>query len=221
MFASLTITKKIIAGGIAGVAVLGAAGAGAVSSETVSQAYIDTPAQIKGAATKSQLAATTEAKPTASELETKMETATEVIPFESTIQTDPKMSTSESKVVSQGVDGERVITYKVTYQAGKEVSRENLKAEVTKEPVKHVTKVGSKVVASPAAGARVKPKDGSKCHPSYTGACVPITDKDVDCESVNGVRGEDGPVYVKGPVTIVDTDFYGLDGRIKDGKGCE
>jgi chaperonin cofactor prefoldin len=52
------------------------------------------------------------------------------------------------------------------------------------------------------------------CHPSYTGACVPIT-SDVDCLGGSG----DGPEYV-GRVTVVGPDEYGLDAD-GDGVGCE
>ncbi len=55
----------------------------------------------------------------------------------------------------------------------------------------------------------------SSCHPSYTGACVPIGVSDVDCRGGSG----NGPYYV-GRVTVVGPDVYGLD-RDGDGIGCE
>lgn len=53
------------------------------------------------------------------------------------------------------------------------------------------------------------------CDPNYTGACVPIA-SDVDCAGGSG----NGPAYVRGPVTVVGTDIYGLD-RDKNGIGCD
>ena len=53
------------------------------------------------------------------------------------------------------------------------------------------------------------------CHPSYSGACVPIA-SDVDCA---GGRGN-GPAYVRGPVRVVGPDVYRLDAD-GDGIGCE
>jgi hypothetical protein len=50
------------------------------------------------------------------------------------------------------------------------------------------------------------------CHPSYQGACVPIT-SDVVCL---GGRGN-GPAYV-GRVIVVGPDVYGLD---RDGIACD
>lgn len=59
------------------------------------------------------------------------------------------------------------------------------------------------------------PPPAQDCHPSYD-PCVPIA-SDVDCAGGSG----NGPVYVDGPVYIVDGDPYGLDGNDNDGIGCE
>jgi hypothetical protein len=55
----------------------------------------------------------------------------------------------------------------------------------------------------------------SDCDPNYAGACVPIA-SDVDCAGGSG----NGPAYVQGPVQVVGTDIYRLDGN-HDGYGCE
>jgi len=52
------------------------------------------------------------------------------------------------------------------------------------------------------------------CDPNYTG-CVPIA-SDVDCAGGSG----NGPAYANGPVQVIGTDIYGLDGN-GDGLGCE
>lgn len=52
------------------------------------------------------------------------------------------------------------------------------------------------------------------CHPSYT-PCVPIA-SDVDCKPGSG----NGPAYVRGPITVIGADEYGLDAD-NDGIGCE
>jgi hypothetical protein len=54
------------------------------------------------------------------------------------------------------------------------------------------------------------------CDPNYSGACVPIA-SDVDCAGGSG----NGPAYVQGPVRVVGSDIYGLDGNDNDGIGCE
>ncbi|MCD4852420.1 hypothetical protein LN996_16520 [Arthrobacter sp. AK01] len=78
-----------------------------------------------------------------------------------------------------------------------------------------------KAAADAAAAALVPkavpaaPQAQSNCDPNYTGDCVPIA-SDVDCASGKG----NGPAYVRGPVTVVGTDIYQLDGN-GDGVGCE
>ena len=74
--------------------------------------------------------------------------------------------------------------------------------------------------AAAAAQARTPvrpaaPAAPSGCDPNYSGACVPIA-SDVDCAGGSG----NGPAYVRGPVTVVGSDIYGLD-RNGDGVGCE
>lgn len=53
------------------------------------------------------------------------------------------------------------------------------------------------------------------CHPSYTGACLPIGASDVDCAGGSG----NGPAY-SGRVQVVGPDVFDLD-RDGDGIGCE
>jgi hypothetical protein len=59
------------------------------------------------------------------------------------------------------------------------------------------------------------PAAPSGCDPNYSG-CVPIA-SDVDCAGGSG----NGPAYTSGPVTVIGTDIYGLDGKDNDGIGCE
>jgi hypothetical protein len=54
------------------------------------------------------------------------------------------------------------------------------------------------------------------CHPSYQGACLLVDIGDYDCLGGSG----NGPNYVKGPISVVGWDEFGLDGD-GDGIGCE
>jgi hypothetical protein len=67
---------------------------------------------------------------------------------------------------------------------------------------------------SPPRLVPVAPLPDSGCDPNYTG-CVPI-DSDVDCAGGSG----NGPSYVGGPVQVIGSDIYRLDGD-GDGIGCE
>lgn len=68
--------------------------------------------------------------------------------------------------------------------------------------------------AAQAAVPKAAPQAQSGCDPNYSG-CVPIA-SDVDCAGGKG----NGPAYVRGPVTVIGTDIYGLDND-GDGIGCE
>ena len=70
-------------------------------------------------------------------------------------------------------------------------------------------------VPPPAPAPAPAPVQGN-CDPNYSGACVPIA-SDVDCAGGSG----NGPAYVQGPVRVVGSDIYGLDGNDNDGIGCE
>ena len=54
------------------------------------------------------------------------------------------------------------------------------------------------------------------CDPNYSGACVPMTGRDVDCAG----KGGDGPLFVQGPFRVVGSDPYRLDSD-GDGIACE
>jgi micrococcal nuclease len=78
-------------------------------------------------------------------------------------------------------------------------------------PTTTTTSTTTTTTVAPATTAA--PESGG-CHPSYTGACVPIV-SDVDCAGGSG----NGPEYV-GRVNVVGPDDYDLD-RDGDGVGCE
>jgi uncharacterized protein YabE (DUF348 family) len=64
---------------------------------------------------------------------------------------DPEAFVGEEKVVVEGVDGEQVTTYRITYVDGVETSRETLNTQVTRAPVTEEVMVGTK--ERPAAPA--------------------------------------------------------------------
>lgn len=70
------------------------------------------------------------------------ETVTEVVPFETVTQEDDTLELGLEKVVQEGVDGEKIVTYKVEYENSKEIDRVFLKEEITKEPVDKIIATG-------------------------------------------------------------------------------
>lgn len=171
--------------------------------------------------------ATSTPKPSPTPTPTTFETATEEVPvpFEAATVDDPQLDQGATALVSPGVNGVKVITYRVTMVDGVEVSREVVSEAVSVQPVDEVTAIGSKApapVAVPAPAPAPVPapvplvqQGGGGCDSNYTGACVPIS-SDVDCAGGSG----NGPAYVQGPVQIIGSDIYDLD-RDGDGIACD
>ncbi|MEV6526955.1 G5 domain-containing protein [Longispora sp. NPDC051575] len=134
-------------------------------------------------------------------VEKRIVTETKDIPFERRTVTDPSRAEGATAVTTYGVTGKRTLTYEVTVADGKELGRKLLRDVVTTDPVAEVTSVGT--------------RSAPTCDPNYSGPCVPIA-SDVDCAGGKG----NGPAYVRGPVYVIGTDIYDLDGD-HDGVGCE
>ncbi|MDB5178016.1 MAG: hypothetical protein JWO61_399 [Candidatus Saccharibacteria bacterium] len=137
--------------------------------------------QQKDAIEKEKLKQVEAAKP-----KIKVETKTEAVVFESIEQNDATVSLGEKRVSTEGVNGERTITYEVTYVDGKETSRKETKNEVTKAPVNKLTLVGTYVKPAPAPAVSSSPtytapsggartgaicNDGSSSSATGSGAC--------------------------------------------------
>lgn len=74
------------------------------------------------------------------------ETKKEVIAFETRTIDDDAIEYGETEVKTEGKNGEKTYTYNVTYKGKKEVSRELIKEETTKQPVAKVIARGTKIV---------------------------------------------------------------------------
>jgi resuscitation-promoting factor RpfB len=78
---------------------------------------------------------------------------TAAVPFERVETADPEALEGEETVVTPGVAGEQVTTFKVTVVDGKETSREKLGTTVTRKPVTEEVRVGTKERPEPAVTA--------------------------------------------------------------------
>ena len=79
----------------------------------------------------------------------KEETKTEEVPFDVQEAYSDQMATGESVVTQEGQNGEKEVTYEVTYVDGKEVKREVLDETVTKEPVAQIVTYGTAQATAP------------------------------------------------------------------------
>src|SRR3990167_6873736 len=133
-------------------------------------------------------------------VEAKTETTTEEIPYDTKTIDDPNLAAGTNKTQTDGVNGIKSKTWKVTYTNDKETNRILEKEEISTQPVTKIIAHGTKEI--------------SPCSPNYSG-CVPIA-SDVDCAGGSG----NGPAYVNGPISVIGSDIYDLD-RDNDGIACE
>lgn len=150
----------------------------------------------------------------------KTEVKREPIPFDTGSVDDPNLDVGTTALLTQGANGERVITYEVVYEDGVEVSRSVKSDKVGLQPVQEVTAIGTRQPPPPPAPEPVPapapaPAPEGGCDPNYSGPCVPTAD-DVDCAGGSG----NGPAYVSGPVFVTGSDIYDLD-RDGDGIACD
>ena len=78
----------------------------------------------------------------------KNETVTEKVPFEKMTENSDKVELGETKLQTEGKDGEKQVTKKVKYVGGKKKSETVVSEKVTKKPVNEVTLIGTKGVAT-------------------------------------------------------------------------
>lgn len=74
----------------------------------------------------------------------------ETLEYETTYENNSSMTKGQEQVSRNGENGEKEISYKVTYVDGTEESREVVEEKVTKEPVNKVVAVGTKEEPAPA-----------------------------------------------------------------------
>ncbi|WP_168356582.1 ubiquitin-like domain-containing protein [Petralouisia muris] len=79
---------------------------------------------------------------------------TETIEYETVYEDDSSMSKGQEEVSKDGENGEKQVTYQVTYVDGEEESREAAEETVTKEPVNKVVRVGTQEESSPSSSGR-------------------------------------------------------------------
>ena len=81
----------------------------------------------------------------------KIEIVEESIPYETvTKDVSSRASSTKNKVVQQGEDGIKQVTYKIKYQNEVEIEKTKISEVVTKEPVEKIVQVQSNVITSRA-----------------------------------------------------------------------
>ncbi|RAX43692.1 hypothetical protein DQ354_19430 [Arthrobacter sp. AQ5-06] len=140
-------------------------------------------------------------------------------------QSESKRLTDARAAAAAKAAAEKAAADKAAQDAGAKAAAEQAAAEQARQEAAAAEAARQQQAAAAAAAAAAAkapapvqpaaPAAPSGCDRNYAGACVPVA-SDVDCAGGSG----NGPAYVRGPVTVVGSDIYGLD-RDGDGVGCE
>lgn len=121
-----------------------------------------------------------------------------------------------AKIAAEKAAAEQAAAAKAAQEAAAKAAQEQAAAEAARQQAAAAETARQQQAAAAQVPVQpVVPAAPSGCDPNYAGPCVPIA-SDVDCAGGSG----NGPAYVRGPVTVVGSDIYGLD-RDGDGVGCE
>jgi hypothetical protein len=94
---------------------------------------------------------------------------TQQIPFTTKDQNDNSLPKGQIKIVQAGADGVRTLTYKVTFDNGKQVSKTLLSSTVTTKPTNKIVELGTYIPPKP------KPATSPAQQPPVAPSCYPLT----------------------------------------------
>lgn len=124
------------------------------------------------------------------------ETRKETIPFETKTVNDDTVEYGKTIVKTEGINGEKTYTYNVTYMGEKEISREPVKEEITKQPVAKVIANGTKIIwrCVDVTSYNKNPYDDNKCT-SSTGEVRYVSDSQSRALDPSYSPGKSGHYY--------------------------
>ena len=127
---------------------------------------------------------------------TATETRKETIPFETKTVNDDTVEYGKTIVKTEGINGEKTYTYNVTYMGEKEISRELVKEEITKQPVAKVIANGTKIIwrCVDVTSYNKNPYDDNKCT-SSTGEVRYVSDSQSRALDPSYSPGKSGHYY--------------------------
>ena len=135
---------------------------------------------------------------------TKDITALNPVAFETVTKNDSALNKGTTKVVQNGVQGEKTTVTRVVYENGKEASRTVVSDAVTKQPVQKIVAAGTAVKASTTASA--KTSTAAKATTAISAAAAPVTVASAaSTNSITDSRG--GSVSYSKALTVMATAY--------------
>lgn len=137
----------------------------------------------------------------------KIETVVEEIPFETvTKDVSNGAATTRNAVIQYGKNGEKKVTYKVTYKEDEELSREKLSEEIIKNPVDKIVQVQSKsVITSRSSFSRVTGTSGKSGVYKVTAYCACMQ----CCGKTNGITASGAKATANHTIAAPRTFAFG------------
>jgi len=164
-FAGLTRGGKILVISVASVVGLGTIGSFAEQPQSSTVPIQQAPAA-QSAPTLEKPEAVAEPKPVITKKEVVEKSS---VGFKTSTVDDPTLTQGATRVATEGVAGTREITYEVTYEDGKEVSRSEVRNIITQQPIDKVVQRGTKAPApSCPNGTYVNAYGNTVCRPYET-----------------------------------------------------
>jgi len=90
-------------------------------------------------------------------------TKTEVIKFSTKTQNDTTLPQGQTKIAQTGINGQKKVTYKVTYANGKATKWKAVFTKVIKQPKPQITIIGTYVAPAPAPKPVATPASQPSC----------------------------------------------------------
>ena len=137
----------------------------------------------------------------------KIETVIEEIPFETvTKDVSNGATTTRNAVIQSGKNGEKKVTYKITYKENEELSREKLSEEIIKNPVDKIVQVQSKsVITSRSSFSRVTGTSGKSGVYKVTAYCACMQ----CCGKTNGITASGAKATANHTIAAPRTFAFG------------
>lgn len=137
----------------------------------------------------------------------KIETVIEEIPFETvTKDVSNGATTTRNAVIQYGKNGEKKVTYKITYKENEELSREKLSEEIIKNPVDKIVQVQSKsVITSRSSFSRVTGTSGKSGVYKVTAYCACMQ----CCGKTNGITASGAKATANHTIAAPRTFAFG------------
>ncbi|MCU9533707.1 ZmpA/ZmpB/ZmpC family metallo-endopeptidase [Streptococcus sp. CSL10205-OR2] len=129
-----------------------------------------------------------QADPKEARVESRLETTTSTIPFTEETQNSDELFVGESKVIQEGVTGQRTITTKIDTIDGSVISTEEISNEVSQSPVNRIVAIGTKIKESNVPETAPTQPDSKEARVESrletTTSIIPFTEETQDSEEL-------------------------------------